>query len=145
MPYISGSPIIAYCTECKADREHVVLESAGTQIRSVRCKKCGSEGSFRAPREKARAALLDFSKKKKAPAKTRRKKAPPSPAVVYAELMDGLDLDAAVRYNIKKPLAVGDLMDHPKFGVGLVTEIIDVQKARVVFPEGERVMVCNRG
>ncbi len=119
------------------------------QVRLVRCEKCGEEGSLVAPRAKTRAALLDFAqkkkkKKKKAPATKRRSKKAVSPEEMFRELTDGSDLSAAVSYNVKKPLAVGDIVDHPTFGIGIVTIKTDVQKAKVFFETGERVMICNR-
>ena len=147
MPYISGSPIEANCTNCKIDTEHVVLEMAGLQVRSVRCKKCQQEDTYRAPRDKAKAALMEYSKKKNTTQKTRtrtRKTAPPAPEVVFAQLMDGLDTESAVPYNIKNQLEEGELIDHPKFGIGIVTARTDNNKAKVVFESGERVMICNR-
>ena len=66
------------------------------------------------------------------------------PEEVFQKLVEGRDLSAAEPYSIKTPFQVSDLIDHPKFGVGVVTAIADVQKVKVVFEDGERVMVCNR-
>lgn len=41
-------------------------------------------------------------------------------------------------------LKVNDVIEHPKFGVGVVTEIREHQKAHVAFPEGGRVLVYAR-
>jgi hypothetical protein len=117
------------------------------QVRLVRCEKCGEEGALVAPRAKTRAALLDFAQKKKKPKKPatkRRSKKAVSPEEMFRELTDGSDLSAAVSYNVKKPLTVGDIVDHPTFGIGIVTMKTDVQKAKVFFETGERVMICNR-
>jgi hypothetical protein len=117
------------------------------QVRLVRCEQCGEEGTLVAPRDKTRAALLDFAqkkKKKKAPVTKRRSKKAVSPEEMFRELTDGSDLSLAVAYNVKKPLSVGDIVDHPTFGIGIVTMRTDVKKAKVFFETGERVMICNR-
>jgi hypothetical protein len=148
LPYIPGSPIEAYCGKCKSDRNHIVLEADGMQVRLVRCEKCGEEGSLVAPRAKTRAALLEIAqkkkKKKKAPATKRRSKKAVSPEEMFRELTDGSDLSSAVPYNVKKPLSAGDIVDHPTFGIGIVTVKTDVQKAKIFFETGERIMICNR-
>jgi hypothetical protein len=147
VPYIPGSPIEAYCTECKSDTDHRVLEVDGKLVRAVRCEKCSNEGILRAPRDKTKAALIDYAKRSSAPPpprkNTRSKKVVP-PEETFRELTEHLELDTATTYNIKKPLAEGDLIDHPSFGVGLVTMVTDLHKAKVFFETGERVMVCNR-
>ncbi len=91
--------------------------------------------------------FAERKKKKATPAKpTRRtKKAPPpSPEDVYHQLIDGMDLETAVPYSAKQPLEEGDLISHPTFGLGIVTSLTDVQKAKIFFETGERIMVCNR-
>lgn len=149
MPYIPGSPIDGYCSECRADVGHVVLEAVGTQIRVVRCDKCGREGPFKSPRAKTKAALLEAAQRKKAPSSrksTRTSKAPPTPPPeeVYRQLMESRDLSSAVSYSVKNPLELGDLVKHPSFGYGIVTSLADTQKAKILFEEGERMMACNR-
>lgn len=148
MPYIPGSPINAYCVNCKSDKHHVVLEVDGVQVRLVRCESCAKEGEFRAPREKTKAGLQEALRRKTMPPPPRKRatrKKNATPEEVFNKLVEGRDLSAAKPYSIKPPFQVSDLIDHPKFGVGIVTEIADVQKVKVVFEDGERIMVCNRG
>jgi hypothetical protein len=59
--------------------------------------------------------------------------------------MHGRDRSSAEPYSIKVKLAVNDLISHPTFGVGVVASMADPQKARVVFEDGERMLVCNKG
>jgi hypothetical protein len=148
VPYIPGSPINAYCARCKSDRDHVVLEVDGVQVREVRCESCGARGEFRSPREKTKAGLQEAIRRKTMPPPPRRRatrKKNETPEEIFNKLVEGRDLSAAEPYSIKAPFKVADLIDHPKFGVGIVTEVADVSKVKVVFEDGERVMVCNRG
>ena len=59
-------------------------------------------------------------------------------------MLVGRDLSSASPYSVKAKLAAGDLIAHPTFGVGVVTAITDVHKAKVFFEDGERMLVCNR-
>ncbi len=146
MPYISGSPIDGYCSKCKDDVSHVVLEAVGTQVRMVRCNKCGREGPFKTTRAKTKAAILEVAQRKKATRKARTSKAPPppKPEEMFNQLIERRDLDTAVPYTIKTTLESGSLVKHPSFGYGIVVALADEQKARVLFKDGERVMACNR-
>jgi hypothetical protein len=148
VPYIPGSPIDAYCGNCKSDTNHVVLEVDGIQVREVRCEKCSTRGEFRAPRAKARAGLKEALRRKSMPPPPRRKntrRKAETPEQIFEKLVDGRDVDAALPYNIRTVLKVGDMVDHPKFGLGVVAALPEDQKARIFFEDGERVMVCNKG
>jgi hypothetical protein len=126
----------------------VVLEVDGVQVRLVRCESCGVEGEFRSPREKTKAGLQEALRRKTMPPPPRRRaarKRAESPEEIFQKLVEGRDLSTAEPYSIKAPFQVSDLIDHPKFGVGIVTAIEDVQKVKVVFEDGERIMICNRG
>ena len=139
MPYIPGSPIRARCENCKADTDHLVLEASDLQIRLVRCQKCASEGPYHAPLVKPRVAPAE--KKKKTRKTTRRAT---TPEAKFRQLLEGRDLTAVMPYNIKLSLKNGDVIDHPKFGLGVVTEISAPTKAKIFFESGERVMICSR-
>jgi hypothetical protein len=148
LPYIVGSRIEAYCANCKGDQVHIVIEMAGVRIRAVKCEKCQIEGDFKTPREKARAAIMQYAAKKRRsspPPKPRgRARKSNSPKAVFERLIEGLDLETATPYDIKAQLREGELVEHPNFGIGVVTALIDLHKAKIFFQKGERVMVCNR-
>lgn len=138
MPYIPGSPIKARCLTCNADTEHVVLEAIGMQIRQVRCQKCRTEGAFHAPRIKPKPE----PEKEKKTRKTTRRAA--TPEAQLRKLLEGRDLSAATTYSVNLVLKPGHIIDHPSFGIGVVTEIVGPTKAKIFFEAGERVMICNR-
>lgn len=125
----------------------MVLEVDGVQVRQVRCESCGTTGEFRVARAKTRAGLREALKRKSVPPpprkRTSRKRAE-TPEEVFEKLVAGRDLSQAAAYSIKLPLQISDLIEHPKFGFGIVTAIADVQKVRVAFEDGERILVCNR-
>jgi len=145
VPYIPGSPIDAYCTNCKSDTSHIVLDVDGVQVREVRCESCDATGEFRTPKAKTRALKAAIKRKTvPPPPRKRTRKKVQTPEEIYQNMIKGLDLTTAMPYSIKTELNIGDLVDHPKFGVGIVETIADIQKAKIVFEDGERVMVCNR-
>ena len=146
MPYIPGSPIDAYCSVCKSDTKHVVLEVDGLQVREVRCEKCRTSGEFRAPHAGLRAGLKAAVRRNSvSPAgrKTTRRRAE-SPEETYGKMLLGRDLSTASPYNIKAKPAAGDLISHPTFGLGVVTAVTDIHKVKVFFEDGERILVCNK-
>ena len=148
MPYVPGSSINGYCSKCRADAMHVVIEASGAQVRSVRCSECGAKGKFKEPRAKTKAAILAARKKKKSPAqkKTGRSKASSakSPKDLLNRLLLSRDMETALDYDTSVSLSTGDLVNHQSFGYGVVIEVSEEKKAKVLFATGERLLICNR-
>jgi hypothetical protein len=144
VPYVVGNAIDGYCKKCRSDTNHTILEVEGHQVRAVRCLECSSEGPFRSPRARTKAGLREVAAKRKTrpPARRSRKKQD-DPAEIYRQLLEGRDLSEAVPYKLKNPLDEGDLIDHPKFGIGIVVSVTEPTKASVAFEDRSRVMVCN--
>lgn len=47
-------------------------------------------------------------------------------------------------YSMKEDFVANDLLDHPKFGAGVVAELLSDTTMKVVFSDGERVLVYNK-
>lgn len=50
----------------------------------------------------------------------------------------------AQAYSIKLKLNEGDLIKHAKFGLGIVVEMTDVNKADILFEDGIHRLVCGK-
>lgn len=145
MPYVVGNAIEGYCKTCRTDTTHTITEIEGRQLRNVRCQECSSEAPFRSPRAKTKAGLREVAAKRKSRAPARRgKKKKDDPAAAFKQLLKGRDLDEAEPYNVKRPLDEGQLIEHPKFGLGIVLSVNEPTKANVAFEDRPRVMVCNK-
>jgi hypothetical protein len=129
-----GAEVEAHCPKCKADTQHVVVSKYEDEIRRVQCNPCGDVHPYRKPRGESEEEELTPAQKKKAA------KAKPTWEQVMAK-------------NAKKtpkPYQLGDyfkemeLISHPKFGVGFVTENIGDDKIEVTFKDDKRVLVHNR-
>jgi hypothetical protein len=148
LPYIPGNAIQGYCLHCKGDTSQTVIEVDGLQVRVARCSKCKMEGDYRAPRARTKARLREVAAARKTrtaktpPRKPRRKKE--DPGQIFRNLVGSLSPTTAKAYSVKDNLAVGQLIEHPSFGLGVVTILTEAQKATVLFEDGPRVLICNR-
>ena len=63
----------------------------------------------------------------------------------WAELMAKADAGNVERraYNMRETFEVGQVIDHSKFGAGVVEALVD-RKIRVVFNDGERLLIHGR-
>lgn len=128
--YKVGAEVEAYCTKCKLDRLHAIetLKSDGN-INRVICKTCQGSHLFRRPKsEKARAKARTVKRRKKG-----------------AVLVGDDDLSRAKPYKLDGNFAVGDIIQHKKFGPGSVVEVRSGGKMEVGFESGSKLLVCGVG
>jgi hypothetical protein len=64
--------------------------------------------------------------------------------VAYHALLKDKDLADAKSYSSKDRYLLGDVMEHPNFGIGVATAIKDGTKIEVLFEAGSKVLVHGR-
>lgn len=127
----AGKETDAYCTKCKLVLNHVIVAVNGRRIARVQCLTCEGVHAYRAnpPGTRKRAAS---------------RRSEPSPAELYDKLMSGRDIADAKPYNLEGHFDEGDVLNHRKFGLGLVTRVMADAKVEVVFQDGLKVLVHER-
>ncbi len=132
-----GSDIEAYCPKCKADTAHTVITKYEDEVRRVQCSPCGDVHAYRKPRGEVEEEIPEpVSAKKRALAK--------KPG--WQEFMDKAGqkaLNNARPYSIRDHYKENDIVTHPKFGHGFVTDISE-NKVEVTFQDERRILVHNR-
>ncbi len=103
-----GGDIEAFCGRCKDMREHVIaaLNDATGEIKRVQCRTCQSNHLYR--------------EKKTATRTTRTRVGGTTSRKSVAELESAAG--PARAYSMQDRFKVGDRIEHPKFGLGLVVE-----------------------
>ena len=139
--YNAGHDIDTYCSRCKLDLAHVVIAAAAGQPVRVLCKTCNSEHAYR--KKKRVTGVTKRTTTKRATASTSTIDGPLS-SEAYTQLFSGRDLSRSRRYTIRESFTVDDIVDHKKFGIGLVTKLLGDQKIEVTFREGIKVLIHDR-
>ncbi|OGQ77222.1 MAG: hypothetical protein A2289_24035 [Deltaproteobacteria bacterium RIFOXYA12_FULL_58_15] len=125
-----GESVKAYCKGCKKVLEHAVISvTAANRPKSVKCSACDDAHAYRvkepATRKKLGAKGVGLERR-------------------YDELTAGRDLTLGTKYGMAVQFTDDELVEHPKFGVGLVTRVCVDQKIEVVFPEGTKTLAHGR-
>ena len=128
-----GAEVEAHCPKCKADTTHVVISKYEDEIRRVQCNPCGDVHGYRKPKGESDEETPEPTSKKKQP------KAKPTWDQVMAKAKK-----APRNYAIDEYFKEMEIVAHPKFGVGYVTENIGDDKIEVTFQDDKRVLVHNR-
>ncbi|MFO7563391.1 MAG: hypothetical protein R6X02_12170 [Enhygromyxa sp.] len=147
MAFNVGSDVEAMCNTC-GDVWHVVVAKVGDKITKVECKQCGKQHRFK-PTGDAPAANLEPARRrvvksesggaKAKPASSARGRARPSSSNAIV-----LDPHKPVRpYAIAERFALGEQIQHKKFGPGIVCGVED-EKIQVNFADGTKTLLHAR-
>jgi hypothetical protein len=140
MPVDVGADIKAKCGKCKQNTWHVVVAKTSGVIAKVQCKACQAQHRYRPPA--GAAPTRPTTTRRRSPSAPRRKTAaqpePPGPSVEA-------DLSRPIRpYSPREDFAVGERVDHVKFGIGVVEDIDGGGKITVCFADQRRVLAMAR-
>ncbi len=61
----------------------------------------------------------------------------------WEKLEEEFGTDHPVEFDISAEINANDVIDHPKFGIGFVVELVNPQKIEVLFEDGLRKLACN--
>lgn len=126
-----ASRTYAECKKCGVERFHIVLAHPTASSAKIECEVCHAK----------RTLKLD-SPKKKAKTGTKKPRAS-STANRWEEVSKFLNEKSKQTYSMKSAFVLHTTIDHPKFGLGVVTAIAG-QSMEVVFADATRSLVHNR-
>ncbi len=134
-----GQEMVAYCpsSRCKCDTAHVVMRVYETEIRRVRCLVCNDLHAFRPARggEEEETEEVPLSQ---------RLKTKPSWDDAMKQVSE-TDLRNCSPYSVRGDYQELDIITHPKFGVGFITELLPDDKVEITFQDDKRVLIHRRG
>ena len=136
-----GGEVDTNCNKCELNLAHTILAMVGTTIARVKCNTCGSEHKFRGSQPMARAN--SFS----APRRSSEQKEAAAAAKIslgFEERLKKHDLSKAKKYSPQTAFVMNDVMDHPTFGMGMVTAV-RADKVDVSFKTFEKTLLHARG
>jgi hypothetical protein len=141
----------AYCSACRIDQPHQVLTESASQPLLVKCSACDMEGPYMAPRDRVKAALKQVVERKQVDRERERLRGKlvelnskgKLNKQVWEELTEDRDADEATEYAMSASLEALELVEHPKFGLGVVVERTEERKVCILFEDRPRLMVCG--
>jgi hypothetical protein len=134
-----GGEIEAYCPSprCKADTTHTIISMYEDDVRRVQCVVCGEVHAYRKPRGDSTEEGADGAAKRLATKRLTWDDA-------LARTSDA-DLANCRPYSVRDAYEEGDVVQHPRYDIGFVTELLPDNKFEVIFRDGEpRILVHKR-
>ncbi len=139
MSPIVGKNVDGWCTRCKLVLAHTIEVVTDGKIARVHCNTCGGRHTHRPQAPHATKSAARGSRVRERPSVV-----PDKQINEYRALLRGRTEAAARPYSTSARFAVGQLVSHAAFGVGVVTAERESTKIDVVFADGPRVLLHGR-
>jgi hypothetical protein len=133
----TGGEIDAFCTRCDLNLAHTIIAMVGPKVVKVKCNTCNAEHVYRGTQPLMKTAVSPS--RAKSPSTPRVSKT----TVSWEDKFQGKDLARAKKYSIRETFAIDDVVDHPTFGLGLVTAVRG-DKCEVSFKQEDKTLVHGR-
>lgn len=137
-----GTDVDAWCNRCGLMLSHTIEAKVGDTIKRVHCNTCKSQHAYRAfppgegPKPRSTRSADDRPRRASGAGLAR--------ASDYEAYLEGRDVSQARRYSPKLSFQQGEIVNHPTFGVGVVTGLKDGGKVEILFREGPKVLIHGR-
>lgn len=124
-----GQELETYCAKCKAETTHVFLGEDEDEVKRVRCSNCDQMHVLKKPNEE------EIVEPKKRPAKSKP---------TYEQVIGKKKTVAYRLYNANEIFLEMEILQHPIFGMGFVSEMIGSDKIEVTFQKDKRILIHNK-
>lgn len=133
-----GKEVLSYCNKCKLTLAHIIVTMKSDElIGKVQCKTCKGTHVYKDP---SAVKASKTKRGKKATAKTTSKD---SISDIWMEKVASAT-SKSQSYSIKTKFELGDIIDHPKFGPGVIDKLIDADKIQVIFRHDIKTLIHNK-
>lgn len=142
-----GGNVDSWCGKCRLMLAHTIEAMVETKIVRVHCNTCGAVHAYKAhaPGTAPRKSSRPGPSRAEAGARRAMAGGPGlAKASHYAVLIEGRNPDAAGKYSPRSTYVQNDLIDHPKFGLGIAVAVKSATKVEVLFAEGAKTLVHGR-
>ena len=136
---VSGN-VDGWCTKCKLELAHTIMAMSKNLPAKVKCNTCNSEHKYRT---KQSGISKPKSAKSKSPA--RKIKTQEANYNDYISRLTDHDLTRVRIYSMDGSYKKDEIIEHTKFGVGIVLSLIQNNKIEMLFKDGPKVLVHNFG
>jgi len=142
-----GGEIDAICTRCRRVTNHRIVALVDGLIKRVICLTCDSQHNYHQPPGQKKPVAAQVKRVGKEMKKT---SAAQGGQRVFALWIKGReDLVAgggqARPYKIQEGYQAGEAINHPKFGLGFIQQIIPPRKMKVMFENDVKTLAMNAG
>jgi len=136
-----GKEILSNCSRCKLILAHIIVTMKTANLPDkVQCKTCKTTQSYKDPGAKKKKVSIDRVVRS---AKASKGMKSESVSELWNKAINKAS-QASKDYSIKGSFQMGDLINHPTFGQGVVEKLIDDNKIEVIFQDDFRTLMHKK-
>jgi len=131
-----GGNIEAWCPRCNLKSDHTIIALVDNSPEKIKCNSCDEHHSLSA-RQLGKSGARSKSR-------NRTLKSKEATYEKYlARLADGGPAES-IQYTIKGNFEKDQIIDHLKFGIGIVLSVIQIDKIEILFKDGPKLLIQNQ-
>ncbi len=144
----TGDEVDSYCGQCKLERAHNVVALVDGKVAKVVCKMCGSKHKYKAINPEPNksgpksAAGRGIATNKERASGTRRAASAKSKENQWEAAMTEKNYANSRTYSMDGSYDEGEVIEHNKFGHGIIMQVEKGGKMQVLFKDGPKRLIC---
>lgn len=135
----AGDEINSRCLKCKDVTNHTIIAMVEDKVAKVICNVCGGRHNYRPVKPEKTG-----SPKKKTSGAAGAGAMPAKLEILYKKQLKDRNPSKALAYTMTTIFRKDDLVDHPVFGLGVITKTVRPNKIEVLFREGSKLLICGQ-
>src|SRR3990172_3394552 len=139
--YTVGGYVEGRCTKCKLQLGHTIIAMVNNFPARVKCNTCNSQHNFH-DKESGKSRTSPKTSPKSA-GSSKKIKTQEANYNDYTSRLAGHDLSTAQKFSLGGNFKKKEIIDHFKFGVGIVLSVIQSNKIEILFKDGLKILVQN--
>lgn len=129
----AGKEVLSYCSSCGHAVAHtIIFMKTATIPGRVECKSCKKTHAYKDPNAPVKKTRKKSAGRKRTPAVPLRE--------IWEKELHATKVEA-VKYSPKSEFTLESVIDHPKFGLGIVKNTFDGNKIEVMFQDEMKTLV----
>jgi hypothetical protein len=140
LPSVAKS-FVMFCSKCNGDKFHTVITHTAKDAAKVVCEICKKKSTFKLGSDKPKT--LTVKKTGSSASKSKSQDTSGEHTKIYSKLIEQLSEKTAMPYSIRTDFPAQAKIEHPKFGLGVVTRVLD-DRVEVAFADELRLLVHRR-
>jgi len=134
--YSEGEFMKAWCPRCNLKLDHTIIAIVNNLPKKIKCNTCDEYHNL-STKQSGESQL----KSKNTTSKLKSKEAMYEK---YLYRLTGGNPAIFIKYNIKGNFEKDQIIDHLKFGIGIVLSVIQINKIEILFKDGPRLLTQNQ-
>ncbi len=133
-----GKEILSLCNKCKLTLAHLIITlKEDKSVWKVKCKTCNTTHVFKDPNSVKPSKKKDGEEAVSTPAEHKE-----VVSDVWQEAMKKAGSEV-LKYSMTQKFQLGDIVEHPSFGKGVIDQLLDNNKIKVTFRTEIKVLMHN--